>query len=61
MFTPNLSRKMWGIEDKSFYTLAHLKYVGTNIFSMGFTCFCLFVMKLEDTHKTVGWTLIVEC
>ncbi len=59
MFTPNLSRKMWGIKDDSIYTLAHLEYVGASILSMGVTCFCLFVLKLEETHKTVGWTLIV--
>jgi len=59
MFTPNLSRKMWGIKDDSIYTLAHLEYVGASILSMGVTCLCLFVLKLEETHKTVGWTLIV--
>jgi len=59
MFTPNLSRKMWGIEDKSVYTLAHLEYVGAAILSMGLSAFCLFVVKLEDTYKTVGWALIV--
>ncbi len=59
MFTPNLSRKMWGIQDDSIYTLAHLEYVGASILSMGVTCFCLFVLKLEATHKTVGWTLVV--
>mmetsp|Transcript_12275 Transcript_12275/g.17623 ORF Transcript_12275/g.17623 Transcript_12275/m.17623 type:complete len:319 (+) Transcript_12275:200-1156(+) len=59
MFTPNLSRKMWGIQDDSIYTLAHLEYVGASILSMGVTCFCLFVLKLEETHKTVGWTLVV--
>jgi len=59
MFTPDLSRKMWGVKDKSVYTLAHLEYVGAAILSMGLTAFCLFVVKLEDTHKIVGWTLIV--
>jgi hypothetical protein len=59
MFTPNLSRKMWGVKDKSVYTLAHLEYVGAAILSMGLTAFCLFVVKMEETLKIIGWTLIV--
>lgn len=59
MFAPNLSRITWGIKDKSVYTIAHLEYIGAGILSMGVTCFCTFVMGLEDTNKIVGWTLIV--
>eukprot|EP00986_Skeletonema_menzelii_P017252 scaffold18509_cov158-Skeletonema_menzelii.AAC.2 len=59
MFTPNLSRKMWGNKDDSIYTRAHTEFIGASVLSMGVTCFCLFVLKLEEMHKTVGWTLIV--
>ena len=59
MFTPNLSRKMWGIKDDSIYTKAHLEYIGASILSMGVTCFCLFVLKWDEVHRIIGWTLIV--
>ena len=59
MFTPNLSRKMWGNKDDSIYTKAHLEYIGASILSMGVTCFCLFVLKWDELHRIIGWTLIV--
>ena len=58
MFAPNLSRRMWGIKDKSIYTIAHLEYIGAGLLSMGVTCLCLFIVGgFDDTHKIVGWTL----
>ena len=59
MFTPNISRKMWGNKDDSIYTKAHLEYIGASILSMGVTCFCLFVLKWDELHRIIGWTLIV--
>ena len=48
MFTPNLSRKVLGIQDGSVFTQSHLEYVGASILSMGVTCFCLFVLKWDE-------------
>ena len=58
MFTPRLSLKMYGYNDDTVSMRFHAEGTGAAVLTVGITCLCLFILKL-DTTQTIGFSSLV--